>query len=796
MNKLTKLLSVFVIAGAVGAGVAGISACKKEPTTPTPPVHEHTASTEWDSNDTKHWHNCTADDGYKFDEANHVYDGDQDTDCNVCGHVRQVSGGGETGAEVPANAIGVKVTLINESIELNATNTFATLSLDDIEASYIDSAQNVIEGATVDLSKCTIEIEAGKNTYGLGDHLTKGNYIVWVLVNDDVFGTANLSVTDPVKDGSLTLKGTETPTQVQGADTISSSLAWEVELASGAKEDVTGVIVTGVDTYGVGENKTANAELVMDGKTLTKSFNYTVTDDASFVVQSSILNVNKLTQNTAGITENQDLGNGLTITAKSGKVVKIDGSNKSADGKAFTQRLNMQGSPIKSGALDGTTIFRTLQFNHEAVADATSAKTIITLYVSSSSAGAARQIALFKQAGTNGTDATLTQVGEAVSGVDGVTKVQFTVTEAGTYHVTSLSSGWYIHYVRVDKIIEGGASEEQPINATAGETLASLEKTVPSAVQTFTVGDVFSSAGIQVLGVYANDVTCDVSKRDVSAEATYSGYDMSAVGKQTVTISYGEKTTTYSITVESEVKGVYGATATLKSGFVTEIPASSSDTTITIKKSDIVTAMEGENADATISYVVKEGDTVIDDTTGLALTKGAHTLTVEITVSAGDKTYSVTKEVAVTITKEGEASPVSIVASNLTAGSANLTADEVIADETLAKVTLLTGCKIEANTGTVPYTNRIKTNGGATATQKAIKIEVTAGCTVTVLYKKGSADTRQLSIYNSEMTALQTAGEGADSSTLFTFTYTITTAGTYYLGGDNGINVFEINLVP
>ncbi len=646
MNKLTKLLSVFVIAGAVGAGVAGIAACK----TPEEPTHTHTAVTAWTNDANKHWHACTENDGAKLDEGDHVYDNEQDATCNTCGYTRTVV---SAEADIPEGAVGIKVTLAHPEVELNKDTKFATVSAEDLELQYINSNQEVISGSTVDKSKCNVKIMRGTESLKIGDHLTKGKYIIMVSRSANVIGTANFTVNDPVKAGSLALKAGAVTTQEQGEDTISASLTWEVELASGAKEDAKKVTVTGIDTYSVGADKTATAELEMDGKTLIKEFKYTVTDKTGYAVQSAIINVNKLTA-AASVVADTDLGNGVVVTAKSGKAIDIQASEKQADGKAFTQRIKMGGSPIKNGTLDGATIFRTLQFAdlNAPVAGATSVKTKITIYASSSSSGTARKITLFKQSGTNGTDAALTQVGEPLE-ADGVTKLEYTVTEAGTYHIASASSGWYVHYIRVDKIIEGGTAEDQPINAAAGQTLASIEKDVPSAVQKFTVGDPFSSEGIQVLALYSNDVTCDVTKKDVSADATleYSGYDMATPGQQTVTITYGGKKTTYSITVETEVEGIYGVEAELKTDFVTEIAADSADTSITIKKSDIVAKMLGENANATLSYTVKEGDKVIDDTTGLALEKGAHTLSVEITVTDGTKTYTETKTVEVTITK-------------------------------------------------------------------------------------------------------------------------------------------------
>lgn len=61
--------------------------------TVTPPEeeHTHTADTAWQKDATNHWHNCTANDGAQLDKAAHGYDNYQDTTCNTCGHVREVS---------------------------------------------------------------------------------------------------------------------------------------------------------------------------------------------------------------------------------------------------------------------------------------------------------------------------------------------------------------------------------------------------------------------------------------------------------------------------------------------------------------------------------------------------------------------------------------------------------------------------------------------------------------------------------------------------------------------------------
>lgn len=59
-------------------------------------VHTHVWGTEWSGNDDAHWYACTAPGcpgvvpGEGKGHAAHVYDGDLDVDCNVCGRVRVV----------------------------------------------------------------------------------------------------------------------------------------------------------------------------------------------------------------------------------------------------------------------------------------------------------------------------------------------------------------------------------------------------------------------------------------------------------------------------------------------------------------------------------------------------------------------------------------------------------------------------------------------------------------------------------------------------------------------------------
>ena len=109
------------------------------------------------------------------------------------------------------------------------------------------------------------------------------------------------------------------------------------------------------------------------------------------------------------------------------------------------------------------------------------------------------------------------------------------------------------------------------------KTLSSiaLSGTYPT---TFYQGDAFSHEGMIVTATYDND-----SHKDVTDDVTFSGYNMSETGEQTVTVSYTEnevtKTATYDITV-NEISVV-----TFTAG--TDVGTSSSQSADTITKNGI-----------------------------------------------------------------------------------------------------------------------------------------------------------------------------------------------------------------
>ncbi|MDE7076554.1 MAG: hypothetical protein K2O62_04460, partial [Clostridia bacterium] len=77
MNKLTKLLSVFAIAGAIGTGVAGLTGC-----------HKHTYSDEWTpaEDGSGHYHVATCKHTDKHSKIEPHGDAGTDGKCPDCGY--------------------------------------------------------------------------------------------------------------------------------------------------------------------------------------------------------------------------------------------------------------------------------------------------------------------------------------------------------------------------------------------------------------------------------------------------------------------------------------------------------------------------------------------------------------------------------------------------------------------------------------------------------------------------------------------------------------------------------------
>ena len=151
---------------------------------------------------------------------------------------------------------------------------------------------------------------------------------------------------------------------------------------------------------------------------------------------------------------------------------------------------------------------------------------------------------------------------------------------------------------------------------------------------TFNVGDTFSHEGMTVTATYD-----DNTLEDVTADATFEGYDMSTAGTQTVTVSYTKadvtKTATYEITVNAvAVTGITldKETVQLKVGKTTKLtatvePDNATDKTVVWSSGDETVATVSE--DGTVTAVAEGTATITAGTPD-----GAQTATCTVTVVA------------------------------------------------------------------------------------------------------------------------------------------------------------------
>lgn len=153
----------------------------------------------------------------------------------------------------------------------------------------------------------------------------------------------------------------------------------------------------------------------------------------------------------------------------------------------------------------------------------------------------------------------------------------------------------------------------------------------------FEVGDNFSFGGT-VTANYSNS-----SPADVTSKATYSGYDLSTAGNQTVTVSYTEnnvtKTATYNITVTDSTPKVTGISLDKYSLQL--------DVIGTVTETLTATVTGDAGADKTVSWSSSDTSVAtVSASTGNTITVTGHKVgTATITASAGE--HSITCSVSV-----------------------------------------------------------------------------------------------------------------------------------------------------
>lgn len=235
---------------------------------------------------------------------------------------------------------------------------------------------------------------------------------------------------------------------------------------------------------------------------------------------------------------------GGTLYAKSNKDLTY--SSDSPNLCTFTISINNNGNAVVTCT---TSSYGQIQYNASSPRFKTYAagQTAIQLYKKTQSVTPSKTLSSIALSGTYPT--TFTQ-GDDFSH-EGMT-VTATYSDATTADVTTSATfaGYNMSNTGTQTVTvsytESGVTESATYTITVGaRTLVSISVTGYTAA--FTQGGTFSFGGT-VTATYNNGSTADVT-----ASATFSGYDLSQTGEQTVTVSYSEggvdKTTSYTITV-------------------------------------------------------------------------------------------------------------------------------------------------------------------------------------------------------------------------------------------------------
>lgn len=869
MNKLTKLLSVFILAGAVGAGVAGVAGCTKKDDGNNGGGHTHNYTWVNDNNGKCHEHcgvaGCDTPDKPAQDHVdtknNETQANGADGKCDHCGATLTPSGA----LAAPAGATGIIVEYEGEDVELSMENKTASIDTAKVKVYF---EVNSAKGTAVPAANYDVEVYKDGDPISTLTGLKQGNYEISVTLKNVTSGGSAVTwdnmdqfvITNPVVANSLVVKTGATLTQVAGVDTISSSWTYEVTLANGDKQDVPAadVTVSGLETMTAGENKTATLSCTIDNATVTGTVTYSITRDANKHTESIgyVFGAADLSAAVATDTvyKQGETVNVMTVKQTGGKVEahssKAEESELTENGvtQKFYYRYAFGGGTFQSD--------KALHANNRWLDITTTGAGVLTVYYSTNggtdsiTASGKRGVAVYT--GTMGNYETTTCIGSDTASDKAVHKLVVNIPAAGTYHIgTAGQAASYLLGVKLDTIVESaGEDVGLPTDTEAMGIELSVEKTEADGTtnKVLKSGQKFASWVTGIKQIMWNPVTGVMTKQDISdiSGATYTlktsnmaeavavtaetDLTDAMVGDATITVTIDGKSNTYSAVVESTVAGVKGVTANLNSELNTQVEGA--DGTLTLKSGDIVVApvwTSDEVTGVTTEVVVKDGEEVIDATTGKAFAIGTHTITVEITVKNADNTQTATftKEVTLIVTKkpvEGEAVETKIsfdgVIDNLTADtdvnedktlSVNGTVVNSITTKSntskVSKYKVKSGTEIKADGAsgaTIATVNTcFGTNGGIKANQCSIEVDLKAGNYNITIYSKQTGTDRVCQIIPVNGSTLSaTTINGSAGGTISTSDMNVSVfegvsgGGKIYIGGNNNIDIYYIVITP
>ena len=670
MNKFTKLLSVFVIAGAIGTGIAGVAGCVEKK-----PADKHDYQyTQIKGDAEKHNVSCKNHEGEEKTES-HSWSGNE---CSKCHYVKSEPGDSTINA---SNATGIMVEYTGDlEVTLSESATTATIDLSKVKVYY---KKDSTKGTEVAAADCTITV--GKEGTPIEEltGLKQGHYEILVEVGNWE-DSVEIDILNPIKTNSLAVKAGATLTQPVGAqDQMSANWTYEVTRANGDKEDYTETVTVTVDTMTAG---TKTATLTSGNLTGTVEVIITENENAHFetyAVNLSGKEVGVLAGEAPAdsAVELFKSANGNTKLEARGLKVEANGNSaaKECDGKYFVNRAPLAGATFTSTD--------TLQTNQRYFILTTEGAAKLTIYWSRNSSADERGVSVFNSTVTDGDISALTPGATTIAkdtlttGDQSVQKMEVNIPAAGTYWITSANkNNLYFYYIELTTQFETAGDNvalEDGANVLANVKVSHDKVDDKAYVQQFTVGDMFTvDAGYSVTGTFVTANTAKKSEQTLTEGLTYwlgntqltpGETELSAelfeqLGENTVTVKYGEQTVTgeYTIFVDSAVPGVTGITASVKD---TVNPVLASETAkLTLAKTDIELAIVGENANAqitasTVKYKAKDADdsTAIEITESVELGAGDYVILVTATVedATANKSASFEATVALKVVVEG-----------------------------------------------------------------------------------------------------------------------------------------------
>lgn len=675
MNKLTKLLSVFAIAGAIGTGIAGAAGC----------AHKHTYEEKWTSAGADgHYHVATCHPEEHDELKPHVYDDDNDKTCNDCGYERTITPTPSEKLEIAADVTGLIIEGVGDTtVNLSSDKKSHDIVKGNIKV-YFAKGASLTKGDEVPAAnlELTLKDPSGTDCTDWTGLKKNGAYTVYANLKDaklasgsafeevsEITATATVTVNNAVVAGSLAVKSGATLEQVAGVDEIKSTWTYEVTRANGDKEDVAvaNVTVSDFDTMTAGDSKTANLSCTIEGATVTGTVTYKIIENTNKVTQQFALNFSALTteQENAIKAQAENTHNPLVLqdgrfavcSTKSGEIAT---HGKSFDGKYFAKRLKMNGPSTGSKCpryikvhADGPAMLTVYAYSNTGT-EGNPSDRLVAVYGGMTVTTEGNITATFtNQVGTSQATTEKTD-----------TKHTFTLPAAGDYYIVSEVNGVCFTYVQLDQQVSAVGNEAITLG---GEVVASSVSATHTSGKSAHVakGTTFESIKsqytVKVIGV--NNVTCDSGETEVPLTDAKLSFVVpedfeTTIGEKTITVKYGDSiTTTVKVYVESGVSGIYGMTSALNSTISTQVAAG---TSLNIKKSDIVNTLLGasDNVNATItSYTVTYDSQEINDDTGtdFAISATPYTITVTAEVGDGQSTDTIITTFEITVSQRSTA---------------------------------------------------------------------------------------------------------------------------------------------